>query len=271
MLVNNANIIEKSYRDLNILVGKRGMSFVVSDALNHKIVSLESKSFDSSESSSNLESRFFKTFDELPILSEHYDNVCVIDDSSICTFVPVEMFDQQFLGSYLQYSSKVFEQDDFRFDILKSGEMNNVYVAEPGLKLFFDTKFPNHELCNANSILVSSLLALSKNIESKKMYVHFQRDRFEMIIVQNQKLLLFNSFEYRTPEDIIYYVLFASEQLGMNPENFVLEFLGDIDEQNPYFEIVFKYVRDVSLMPTESLSDIISAEKVRANFILLQK
>ncbi len=271
MLVNNANIIEKSYRDLNVLVGNRGISFVVSDALNNEIVALESKSFDFSDNSPNLESSLFKTFDEFPILSENFDNVTVIDNTSICTFVPAEMFDQQFLGSYLQFSSKVFEQDDFRFDTLKSADMNNVYVPDSALKLFFGTKFPNHSLENANTILVSSLLAKSKNIEHKKMYVHFQEGKFEIVIVQNQKLLLFNSFEYRTPEDLIYYVLFTAEQLNMNPETFALEFLGNIDEQSPYFEIVFKYVRDVSLMQTEELSENVSAEKVRANFILLQK
>jgi hypothetical protein len=51
------------------------------------------------------------------------------------------------------------------------------------------------------------------------MTVHFSEGHFE-IIIQNQKLLFFNSFDYQTPEDFIYYVLFTAEQLSLNPENF---------------------------------------------------
>jgi hypothetical protein len=46
------------------------------------------------------------------------------------------------------------------------------------------------------------------------MTVHFSEGHFDCY--QNQKLLLFNSFDYQTPEDFIYYVLFTAEQLSLN-------------------------------------------------------
>jgi hypothetical protein len=42
------------------------------------------------------------------------------------------------------------------------------------------------------------------------MTVHFSEGHFEIIVIQNQKLLLFNSFDYQT-EDFIYYVLFTAD------------------------------------------------------------
>jgi hypothetical protein len=53
------------------------------------------------------------------------------------------------------------------------------------------------------------------------MTVHFSEGHFEIIVIQNQKLLLFNSFDYQTPEDFIYYVLFTAEQLSLNPKTFL--------------------------------------------------
>jgi hypothetical protein len=52
------------------------------------------------------------------------------------------------------------------------------------------------------------------------MTVHFSEGHFEIIVIQNQKLLLFNSFDYQTP-DFIYYVLFTAEQLSLNPKTFL--------------------------------------------------
>ncbi len=75
----------------------------------------------------------------------------------------------------------------------------------------------------------------TKNNDDKKMIVNFNPGHFEIIVVQNQKLLLFNSFDYQTPEDFLYYLLFTAEQLNMNPENFKLELLVTIAEENNSF------------------------------------
>jgi len=60
--------------------------------------------------------------------------------------------------------------------------------------------------------------------------------------------LLFNSFEYQTKEDFIYYILFTAEQLKLNPETFKLQLLGEISEESDLFKIAYRYIRNISLM-----------------------
>jgi len=125
---------------------------------------------------------------------------------------------------------------------------------------------------HSHSLLVSKLLDLSKNVDVKKMIVHMQMGHFEIVIVQNQHLLLYNSFEYKSPEDLIYYVLFSAEQLNLNPESLRLEFMGAIKETDDYFKIAYKYIRDVSLFDVTDLQNNNSftvAENLK-HFILLQ-
>lgn len=81
----------------------------------------------------------------------------------------------------------------------------------------------------------------------KKMFVHLAATHFEIIVLQNQHVLLYNSFDYKTPEDLLYYVLFTAEQLQLNPEQFPLEFLGNISTEYPVFQLVYAYVRNVNL------------------------
>ena len=89
------------------------------------------------------------------------------------------------------------------------------------------------------------------------------------MIVQNQKLILYNSFEYKTPQDFIYYILFTAEQLQLNPENFVLKLIGKIDETDELFKICYKYIRNVSLLNIENQSNNFSEIENRLHFILL--
>jgi hypothetical protein len=81
-----------------------------------------------------------------------------------------------------------------------------------------------------------------------------------------------NTFEYKTPEDLIYYLLFTAEQLNLNPEIFKLEFLGNIAEDDAYFKIAYKYIRNVSLLDVKDLQEnnsLATSENLK-HFILLQ-
>jgi hypothetical protein len=135
---------------------------------------------------------------------------------------------------------------------------------------FFIDQFGTFDYKHANSILVTTLLDVSKNIDDKKMTVHCSDRHFEIIVIQNQKLLLFNSFEYETPEDFIYYILFTAEQLDLNPENFLLEMIGKIDSESDFFKIAYKYIRNVSLIDNKDLrwNNYFSEAENRNHFIL---
>jgi hypothetical protein len=101
------------------------------------------------------------------------------------------------------------------------------------------------------------------------MFIHFRHNHFEIVVIQNQKLLLFNSFEYNTPDDFIYYLLFTAEQLHLNPESLKLFLLGDIQEESELFKKAYRYIRNVSLYETElEENQQFSSRDTRRNFIL---
>jgi hypothetical protein len=253
MLVNNANITEKKYRKLSIQVSLSGLSFCCFDTLNNTVLSFKEIVFDTTDKTATIENLFAKARTENPELGESFDEITVLHDNNLSTFVPTALFDDQFLGSYLQYNTKVFETDFFAFDEIATYQMNTVYIPYVNINNFFVDEFGFFTYKHSNTILVSKLLELSKNVDAKKMFVHMGTGHFEIIIVQNQHLLLFNSFDYKTPEDLIYYLLFTAEQLNMNPESFPLEFLGAIAEEDAFYKIAYKYIRNVSLLDVSDL------------------
>jgi len=147
--------------------------------------------------------------------------------------------------------------------------MNNVYIPYVNMNNFFIDQYGSFEYKHANSILVSKLLDVSKNNEERKMFVHVSESHFELMVIQNQKLHLYNSFEYKTPEDFIYYLLFTAEQLHLNPENFKLELLGTITESDAFYQMAYTYIRNVSLYDTSNHTNSFSEQENREQFILL--
>ena len=102
------------------------------------------------------------------------------------------------------------------------------------------------------------------------MFVHIADSHFEIIVIQNQKLILYNSFEYQTSEDFLYYLLFTAEQLHLNPESMKLFFLGKCTESDELYKKAYQYVRNTTLLDVSDLqkTNAFSARDNRANFIL---
>jgi hypothetical protein len=80
---------------------------------------------------------------------------------------------------------------------------------------------------------------------------------------------LFNTFDYKSPEDFIYYILFAAEQLQLNPEYFQLELLGKIAENDALYNIAYQYIRNVTLLDVSNVINPFTEAETREHFILL--
>ncbi|MGG7035180.1 MAG: DUF3822 family protein [Flavobacterium sp.] len=262
------NITDKKYKKLILQVALDGFSYCVFDTLNHSAEMVESINFSDFQKNSKPEELYQKAFSETSVLSHKYDEVLVLHDNNLNTFVPKALFDKNLLKEYLQFNNKVFENDFFTFDEMANQEMNNVYIPYVNINNFLIDWFGSFNYKHSNSILVSKLLNLSKNIEERLFFAHVQADKFEIVIVENQKLLLFNSFEYKTKEDFIYYILFVAEQLNLNPEFFKLYLFGDISEESDLYKIAYKYIRNIDFLDLSGYQDHFSTAENSKYFIL---
>ena len=267
MVVSSVDITQKTYKKLVLQVSLNELSFCVIDLITHKVIHTQEILF---EKNKVIEEQLWRAFVDFSNLTKSYDEVVVLHNNNLNAFVPTSLFDASFLASYLQYNTKVFETDFFAFDAIAPFEINNVYVPFMNINNFLSDQFDSFDYKNSNSVLVKKIIEISKNVEEKQVFVHIQKEHFEMIVVKNQELLLYNSFQYATPEDFIYYLLFTCEQLQLNPETINIQLLGNCIESDELFKITYKYIRNCSLYKAAHLSDgfDVSEAEIRKNFIL---
>jgi len=264
----NNTITARNYKKLSLQIAATGMSFCVVDTLNGQVSNLNHIPFGKT---TPLEDELWKAFVHHPELKLPYDDIVLLHDNSFNTFVPNALFDENYPGSYLQYNTRVFEADVFAIDKLTSYDMANVYVPLMNVNNYLVERLGSFEYKNTNSILVEKLLDASVNADEKQVYVHIQPTHFEIVVVRGNKLLLFNSFDYASPTDFLYCLLFTLEQLMLNPENIKMWLLGDIRTESPLFEAAYTYVRNVALFEPETLANRcgITLQEALQNYILL--
>ncbi len=267
MVITNNDITQRTYKKLSIQVSLSGLSFCVFDTITNKILVHNSVPFKQNEV---IDSQLWNTFVTNTVLSKPYDEIIVLHDNNINTLVPKPLFDANNIASYLQYNVKVFETDFFAFDEINTYEINNIYVPFANINNFLLDQFESFEYKNTNSILVQKILDTSKNIDEKQVFVHIQENHFEIIVVKNQQLLLFNSFEYATPEDFIYYILFTFEQLQLNPELIQIYLFGTISKEDSLYKIAYKFIRNCYLLDVSNNAKTydVSEKDMSSHYIL---
>ena len=238
------NMTNTKYNKLIIQVSLQNFTFCVKNQVTDEITYFKSLPINSLAS---LENQLETIFNQNEMLHITYDDVLVLHDNNLNSFVPDAYFDEQNLGSYLQYNTKVFATDFFTHDDLELQKMKNVYVPYVAYNNFFIDQFGEFTYKHINTTLVEFALNETKNQEDVIVHAHISKDHFELVISQKGNLLLFNSFEIQTPEDFIYYILFSYEQLKLNPEKTLIQLFGTIEKNDSNFEIVYNYIRNVNI------------------------
>ena len=150
----NTTITDKKYKKLSLQVSLTGLSFCVFDTLNHAVLSVKEVQFDRFHKATKIEELFADAFNNNPELKDLYDEILVIHNNNLSTFVPEPLFDEHFLGSYLQYNTKVFDTDFFAFDEISNYQMNAVYIPYVNINNFFIFAFS----CSSGNILLHRYL-----------------------------------------------------------------------------------------------------------------
>lgn len=268
MATGNTTILNKSYKKLLLQVALNEISYVVFDTLRQRIEQV--KQIVIVSKNETIETSLSKIFAETDDLKIVFDDILVYHNSNLITFVPTVLFDEDFKSSYLQYNTKVFETDYFASDVVPNYEMNAVYIPYVNINNYLIDHFGSFDYKHSATFLVQKILDFSKNIEETQIYIYIKKNDFQIVVVKNQKLLLFNSFDYATSEDFIYYLLFTFEQLDLNPEMVPVKLLGTISKDNDLFKIAYKYIRNVSLfLDHNNLDNAISQQDYLNNFILI--
>jgi len=244
-MTKKSNINLLSNRILSVQASLNGLSFCIVDTVENNILFLKEIYFEEQKNPIEIEKLLITEFDTTPLLLQEFKQVNLIHQNNICTFVPKGLYDENNLVDYLKFNNKIFESDFIAADEIVSKEIISVYVPFVNINNFFFERFGSFEYHHASTIVVEQLLKVSTPT-TNKLYCNVYPTSFELIHVKNGALNLFNSFEFETKEDFIYYILFTFEQLQLDTETIDLILLGDIGLDDELYSILYQYIRNIS-------------------------
>jgi len=143
----------------------------------------------------------------------NYSSVRFICESESYTFIPKALFKPEYAAFLLHLEHKPEKNEIILFNILPAWEAVNTYSI-PGtihnaVSLLFHNATIEHHL--------SWFMDEKVRLKSETCIYCWNRNTvFDVIVLNDRKLQLINSFKYRTPEDFTYFVLNIVDKLTLD-------------------------------------------------------
>ena len=185
------------------------------------------------------------------ILNSDFSDVSIVYSTPIYSLVPIVLFEETKASEYLKFNSKILANDYVAHDLLENSGIAIVYVPFMNINNFFFDKYGSFNYYHSISILLKTILD-KEQYSLPRMYLHFQQNSFDCLIMKDGELQLCNTYNYNTPEDFIYYTLFSMEQLKLNPETLSVFLCGDIEKNDPNFNIAYTYIRNLEFLKMDT-------------------
>lgn len=228
---NNSNLF--------VLIGANRFSYFISTP-EKQVVIQESQIVDS-ESLTNVIKKDLS-------LNNDFAQVTVGFISPYMTLVPHIIYQEEIASSYLENSFRIPHQHYLLTDNLANLQCQNVYLAPIEIYNFFQNKFNNVRYFQSGTSLLLAWQNRSIQLKEHSVYINVVGDHFQIGAFDHGKLLLSNTYEFKTAKDFIYYTLLVFDQLGLNVEKTKLFLSGEVMKASEIYNLLYRYIRDINFM-----------------------
>lgn len=230
---------------LSIEIALGGFSYTLLDTKRNKYIGLETFSFQKSISDEAQVTELSLLLKQISTFQFKFKTISISLFSLKFTLIPAALFDSHLTRKYLEFNTSLLDSDVVLADSIKNFETHCVYAVHKNLVVLMQAHFPQAKFLHTLSSLLDVLSSSFKNVSGKNIVIHLQQGHFELLVLEEKKLIFANLFSYQTSEDFLYYTLFVCEQLKLNPENIDLLLLGEVEKKSAIYSILTKYVRNV--------------------------
>lgn len=255
-LVPHTSYFDKSFKEsqtrsyqLSIQLSIDELTFTVYNSEKNKFIGIESFRFDDIENIDQLPSFMGKVLNKRPSFAYPYEKVFFMFQNRFSTLIPQPLFNEENKNLYLGFNQPFQENSRIVYDNLKNNDAVNVYYIPNMVVEKVKDFWPNVKMMHFSTALIESLSVSFKNqFNPKTLYINLRRDCFDIVYFKENKLHYHNSFEFRSKEDFIYFLLITIEQLGLNPEDVNVILSGNIDKTDDNYRMIHQYIKNYSFI-----------------------
>jgi hypothetical protein len=218
---------------LSLWIGEKHLSFAISDFSSKKINQIAW--YTAEEINVIKLAEWFKLHPELSI---DYYQINVGFNYSQSTIMPFSDFQNNQAMEVLSQLFAINSSSIVVSDPIKEWQLINVHAIPASIFKWIGEKFPIANYRNHYSVKIKSAKAIyNKEI----LLIDFRPEEFSVIVFNQNKCLLAQTFSYSQPDDVLYYLMRIVVQYSLSQQEVLIQLSGLIDRQSALFNVLHLY------------------------------
>ncbi len=184
-----------------------------------------------------------KIFKQESLLTSSYKENRIAISPAPFTIIPSNYYGSKYHKDYLQWITTRNTTPNYA-DYIKPLNAYLVYTIDSPLKKLLTNHFNNYKLFHAGTPPTDFFL---KEISQRaQIAAYVLNQHLHLWAFDDKQLLLYNTFNYTSYQDLAYYIMLVYEQLAWNPEETPLLLYGEINKEDYYFQTIHQYIRTIN-------------------------
>jgi hypothetical protein len=158
------------------------------------------------------------------------------------TLIPDAFFDRHKMRDYLVFNhSGDVDLELFNNYITPPG-IHNVFALPRELVSLITMYFKKVEFMNQTTPFLRHIANRKEVFEKPAVYIGLNSGFFDIACIGDGGLKLYNTFQYANENDLLYYVIFACNQVNFDTRQIPLLLSGEISSRLSFYEILKQYI-----------------------------
>lgn len=208
---------------------------------------------------------YFESFlpvdvDQINVLLNHeklnevpFSDVVLVHNRLEMALVPTSIYKPELSSTILETIHGDLLPMEICVDDVHQWELHNVYGWKPELLSLISSKFPQLRNIQFSTAGLRSLFKTLSLEKEQWMKVYFYKNAFHLLALKDNQLQLAQTFNFETPQDIIYHILNVVDRLKLDLASISVEVSGLLDIQSETWSEFNKFFVSVSLEACTSI------------------
>ncbi len=187
------------------------------------------------------------------INTSKFKTIRLVFSNSLFTIIPNELYNEDRASDYMEFNSFLLPNDPIESKLINTLDIQFLFSYNESIELLIKNNFSKHNVKLSHSGY--SLINQLKEYNSyANLFIWINTSNIEIVHFKNNKLIFYNYFETETKEDVLYYILFISQQLDIDLNKEKIHLLGNIENKSDVIKMMKKYIRYLKIGINENLT-----------------
>lgn len=226
--------VDTTTADLYLEINAHGLSYIILD--NNACVALVIYHFGAGISEEAIANNIHQVIANQPILQQKFNSTHIIYGYSVSVLVPQEFMNDTDTNSILELVYGDVSEKATRADFMQGLNLYNVYGLPAVIEMVISRYFNFAEYTHLFSLLPGVLKEPGNHL-----YCIFSTGQLKLLLIKESKLQVMQTYSYKTPEDIAYYLLNLCKSFDVNVSSIKVHLSGMIDANSGLYNELYKY------------------------------